>query len=111
EEAVAPRTAATDLIDRDRRHVWHPYTSLRDPTPPLPVVGAHDEFLELADGRHLIDGISSWWTILHGHRNPRLLDALRRSSQNIDHVLFAGVTHPAAVEIAEDLLRTAPWSG
>jgi adenosylmethionine-8-amino-7-oxononanoate aminotransferase len=103
--------AEHDLIPRDRQFTWHPYTSLRDPDEPLPVVGATDEFLELADGRRLIDGISSWWTILHGHRHPRLMSALRRASDRIDHVLFAGATHPFAVDCAEELLKTAPWTG
>jgi adenosylmethionine-8-amino-7-oxononanoate aminotransferase len=105
------RVPSEDLLSRDRRHVWHPYTSLRDPASPLPVVAACDEFLELADGRRVIDGISSWWTILHGHRHPRLMDALRRASEQIDHVHFAGVTHPFAVEYAEELLKTTPWPG
>jgi adenosylmethionine-8-amino-7-oxononanoate aminotransferase len=98
-----------DLIARDRRAVWHPYTSLRDTDPALPVVAAQDEFLTLADGRRLIDGISSWWTILHGHRHPRLMQTLREASERIDHVLFAGATHEYAVEVAEGLLKTAPW--
>jgi adenosylmethionine-8-amino-7-oxononanoate aminotransferase len=98
-----------DLLRRDRAATWHPYTSLQDPDPPLPVVGARDEFLELADGRQIIDGISSWWTILHGHRHLQLVQALRRASEQIDHVLFAGATHPFGVECAEELLKTAPW--
>ncbi len=99
------------LVARDRAAVWHPYTALSDPDDPLPVVGAEAEFLELADGRRLIDGISSWWTILHGHRHSPLMAALREASRRFDHVLFAGVTHPPAVELAELLLSSAPWSG
>jgi adenosylmethionine-8-amino-7-oxononanoate aminotransferase len=108
-----PRSAsfAADVVRRDRAAVWHPYTPLADPDGPLPVVAARDEFLELADGRRLIDGISSWWTILHGHRHPPLMAALRRASERVDHVLFAGATHPFAVECAEELLKTAPWTG
>jgi adenosylmethionine---8-amino-7-oxononanoate aminotransferase len=106
-----PSVNAEELVRRDRAVAWHPYTSLQDPDPPLPVVGATDEFIELADGRRLIDGISSWWTILHGHRHPRLVRALREASERIDHVLFAGATHPYAVECAELLLKTAPWNG
>jgi adenosylmethionine-8-amino-7-oxononanoate aminotransferase len=102
---------APDLVRRDRAAVWHPYTPLADPDDPLPVVAARDEFLDLADGRRLIDGISSWWTILHGHRHPPLMTALRRASERFDHVLFAGTTHPFAVECAEELLKTAPWTG
>lgn len=102
---------AGDLRRRDAKFIWHPYTSLRDPDPPLTVVGAQDEFLKLADGSRLIDGISSWWTILHGHRHPRLMAALRAATEQIDHVLFAGTTHPFAIECASRLLETAPWSG
>ena len=104
-------TARLDLIRRDRASVWHPYSSLGDPDDPLPVIGATAEFLELADGRRLIDGISSWWTILHGHRHPPLMAALRDATRKFDHVLFAGVTHPPAVELAELLLQSAPWPG
>jgi adenosylmethionine-8-amino-7-oxononanoate aminotransferase len=100
-----------DLIRRDRAAVWHPYTSLADPEDPLPVVGAEGEYLELADGRKLIDGISSWWTILHGHRHPPLVEALRAASAHYDHVVFAGATHPPGVSLAEQLLASAPWRG
>jgi adenosylmethionine---8-amino-7-oxononanoate aminotransferase len=107
-ESVADADPADRLVERDSRAVWHPYTSLRDPAEPLAVVGAKDEYLELADGRRLIDGVSSWWTILYGHRDPRLMLALLNASERIDHVLFAGVTHPWAVGYAEGLLATTP---
>jgi adenosylmethionine-8-amino-7-oxononanoate aminotransferase len=106
-----PETPPTGLIERDKQAVWHPYTSLRDPDPPLVCVGAQDEFLHLADGRHVIDGISSWWTVLHGHRFPPLMDALARAQQWIDHVHFAGITHEPAVALAELLLASMPWQG
>jgi adenosylmethionine-8-amino-7-oxononanoate aminotransferase len=109
--AVQPKKEASDLIRRDRATVWHPYTPLADADDPLPVVGAEAEFLELADGNRLIDGVSSWWTILHGHRHPPLVAALREASRRLDHVLFAGATHPSAVELAELLLASAPWRG
>lgn len=100
-----------DLIARDRASVWHPYTSLADPADPLPVIAAEREFLHLADGRTLVDAISSWWTILHGHRHPPLMRALSTASEAFDHVLFAGATHPAAIELAELLLASCPWHG
>jgi adenosylmethionine-8-amino-7-oxononanoate aminotransferase len=106
-----PIDSAVDLVTRDRRSVWHPYTSLGSADDPLPVVGAEAEFLKLADGRQLIDGIASWWTILHGHRHPPLMEALRAASWQFDHVLFAGVTHPPGVALAERMLASAPWSG
>lgn len=99
------------ILDGDRRSVWHPYTSLRDPDPPLPIVAAQDEFLALADGRTLIDGIASWWTILHGHLYPPLMQELRAASRQVDHVLFAGATHPWGVELAGLLLESLGWAG
>jgi len=97
-------------VARDRAAVWHPYTSLRDPLDPLPVVAAKDEFLVLEDGRQLIDATSSWWTILHGHRHPVLVDALHRGAERLDHVIFGGATHPHAVDVAERLLKTVRWA-
>ena len=106
---VTDATFASSLIARDRAAVWHPYTSLADPIDPLPVVSAEREFLRLADGRTLIDAVSSWWTILHGHHHPALMESLRDAAGTLDHVLFAGATHPAAVDLAERLLATMPW--
>ncbi len=117
EPAAQARNAATlagaagpELLRRDRAAVWHPYTPLQGPNP-LVCVGAQDEFLQLADGRRIIDAISSWWTILFGHRDPVLLDALTAASRQIDHVMFAGITHPWGVELAELLLRSLGWTG
>jgi adenosylmethionine---8-amino-7-oxononanoate aminotransferase len=101
----------TDWLDADRRCVWHPYTRLDDADEPLAVVGAEAEFLHLADGRRIVDGIASWWTIQHGHRHPPLVQALRDALDRIDHVLFAGATHPWAALLAEQLLATTAWSG
>jgi adenosylmethionine-8-amino-7-oxononanoate aminotransferase len=109
-ELTRPRSEVS-FAHRDRSAIWHPYTSLADPTNPLPVIAAEGEFLHLADGRTLIDAISSWWTILHGHRYPPLMDALATAATKLDHVLFAGVTHPSAIELAELLLASAPWQG
>ncbi len=103
--------AVAELIRRDRETVWHPYTPLVSPDDPLPVVAADAEFLTLANGRRIIDGISSWWTILHAHRHPPLVAALREASRTLDHSLFAGATHPPGVELAERMLATAPWNG
>jgi adenosylmethionine-8-amino-7-oxononanoate aminotransferase len=109
--ASIPSLDVAEILERDRRFVWHPYTSLQDPDPPLVAVAAEDEFLNLADGRRVIDAISSWWTILHGHRNPALMAALHEAAESFDHVHFAGVTHPAAVDLAALLLSKAPWPG
>ncbi len=101
----------SSIIDRDQAAVWHPYTPLRGADPPLVVTAAQDEFLVLADGRRVIDAVSSWWTILHGHRHPALMAALADAARRFDHVYFAGVTHEPAVELAELMLGTMPWQG
>jgi adenosylmethionine-8-amino-7-oxononanoate aminotransferase len=106
-----PHEPVAEWVERDRRSVWHPYTSLRDPDPPLVAVAAQDEFLWLADDRRVIDAISSWWTVLHGHRHPVLMAALGEAAESFDHVHFAGVTHSYAVTLAELLLSSAPWHG
>lgn len=111
---VPPEPEATDLVQRDATVVWHPYTSLRGTHPPLPVTSAHGAYLGHPVGSErllTVDAVSSWWTILHGHREPRLMQALAEAMNRVDHVMFGGMTHPYAVEVAERLLQTAPWSG
>jgi len=103
---VSPRS--TDLRARDARALWHPYTRHGLDADPLPVVAARGAELTLADGRVLVDAISSWWTCLHGHGHPRLLEAMARQAERLDHVLFAGATHEPAVALAEALLEVAP---
>lgn len=97
-----------DLARRDARVVWHPYTQHGIEPEPLPVVAARGAWLQLADGRELLDGISSWWATLHGHCHPRIAAAIADQAARLDHVLFAGATHEPAVQLAEELLAIAP---
>jgi len=83
--------------------LWHPYTQAARSPKPLPIVGAEGAYLITEDGRRILDGISSWWVSVHGHGHPRLAAALARQARVLDHVLFAGATHPPAVELAERL--------
>jgi adenosylmethionine---8-amino-7-oxononanoate aminotransferase len=96
------------LLERDRRTVWHPYTQMLTAPPPLPVVRAEGVYLYLEDGRRILDGISSWWVNIHGHAHPRLNEALAAQAARLDHVLFAGCTHPPAVDLAEQLVARLP---
>jgi len=96
-----------DWLERDRETCWHPYTQHGIDTTLLPVVGAQGAWLELADGRKILDGISSWWSILHGHGDPRITQAIAHQAQELDHVLFAGCTHKPAVDVAEGLVELA----
>ena len=94
--------------ERDRDVCWHPYTQHGIEKEFLPVVGAEGTWLHLADGRRMIDAISSWWCCLHGHGHPVLVEAIRAQAAQLDHVLFAGCTHQPAVELAEALARITP---
>jgi len=96
-----------DWLERDRTTCWHPYTQHGLDTTLLPVVGGKGAWLELADGRKLLDGISSWWSILHGHGDPRIVRAIAQQAEELDHVLFAGCTHKPAVDVAERLVDLA----
>ena len=97
-----------DLIARDQRHVWHPYTQHGLQQQPLAVVEAQGALLRMADGSELIDGLSSWWATLHGHGEPSIVEAARAQMARLDHVLFAGTTHEPAVRLAERLVEVAP---
>lgn len=97
-----------DLVERDRATVWHPYAPMPAAQPPLPVVAAQGTRLRLADGRELVDGMSSWWAAIHGYGHPVLDEAVRRQLDDMAHVMFGGLTHPSAVELAELLVAITP---
>ncbi len=92
----------------DRDHLWHPYTSMKAPLPVYPVVAAKGVRLVLENGRRLVDGMSSWWAAIHGYNRPELNRALRRQIASMSHVMFGGITHPAAVALGECLVELTP---
>ena len=92
----------------DREHVWHPYASLKDPPPVLHAKSASGVEIELADGSRLVDAVSSWWCVAHGHNHPAIVEAICRQSEKMCHVMFGGFTHDPAVELAEKLAAIAP---
>ena len=101
-------TLARSLVERDRLHLWHPYTQMRTAPAPLPIAKAEGVYLYTEDGRRLMDGISSWWVNIHGHSHPRLNEALATQARTLEHVVFAGFTHAPAVELAERLAAVLP---
>ncbi|WP_243384441.1 adenosylmethionine--8-amino-7-oxononanoate transaminase [Geothrix alkalitolerans] len=100
----------TDRLALDRAHVWHPFTQMQvhEADPPVPVIGGEGCDLLLANGERVLDGVSSWWTCLHGHGHPRLVSALERQAAKLDHVMFAGFTHEPALELVVRLRPKLP---
>jgi adenosylmethionine---8-amino-7-oxononanoate aminotransferase len=103
------RTPASDqLLELDRRHVWHPYSPAPAVDAALPVVSADGVRLRLADGRELVDGMASWWCAVHGYGHPRLNAAIRDQLDHMAHVMFGGLTHEPAVALAARLVELTP---
>src|SRR3954469_22209735 len=100
--------ATEDLLDLDRRLVWHPYGPMPASAAPLPVASAQGVRLKPEDGRELIDGMASWWCAIHGYRHPALDAAVRAQLERMAHVMFGGLTHEGAVRLAERLVAMTP---
>jgi adenosylmethionine-8-amino-7-oxononanoate aminotransferase len=96
------------LLDWDRRHVWHPYGPMPAAVTPLRIESAEGVRLRLADGREVVDGMSSWWCALHGYRNPVLDSAVTEQLGRMSHVMFGGLTHEPAIRLAERLVEMTP---
>ena len=105
---MTPAKAGNSLAARDRARLWHPYTQMLGQPAPLEVVRGAGVYLHTAGGRRYLDGVSSWWVNIHGHAHPKLNAALARQADTLEHVIFAGCTHPPAVELAERLVALLP---
>lgn len=92
----------------DQQHIWHPYTSALSPLPCYQVTRAEGVYLQLDDGRQLIDGMSSWWASIHGYNHPALNQAATEQIKDMAHVMFGGITHQPAIDLCRRLLGMAP---
>lgn len=99
--------SAEDL-NFENRHIWHPYTRLPTEVPPYPVHSADGVRLTLEDGREMIDGMASWWSAIHGYNHPRLNQAIVDQTTRMAHVMFGGLTHKPAIDLARKLVGLSP---
>lgn len=106
-----PLTGTDDyghLLERDSQVVWHPYSSMLSGAPVYPVRSAAGCELTLANGQKLVDGMASWWCMIHGYNHPVLNEAIRSQLDDMAHVMFGGLTHGPAVDLAEQLVAMTP---
>ena len=100
------KTAAALAFDRE--HIWHPYSTLINPPLVFPVARAEGVHIELQDGTRLIDGMASWWSVIHGYNHPKLNQAITGQIQDMAHVMFGGLTHRPAIDLAARLVEITP---
>lgn len=98
----------SELLQKDKDNIWHPFTQLLSGEDPLVVKSAKGVYLHTEDGREILDAVSSWWVNIHGHGHPYIAEAVGKQAMALEHVIFAGFTHEPAIQLAENLLSILP---
>ena len=102
------QTYLSSLLNDDKKHVWHPYSSTHSDIPVFAVQSANGVYLTLEDGKQLIDGMSSWWCAIHGYNVAELNNAIKQQLDSMAHVMFGGLTHAPAVRLCKKLVEIPP---
>lgn len=103
-------TAELSQLEFDQQHLWHPYTNVAKPGPTFVVKEGEGVHILLEDGTRLIDAMSSWWCMMHGHRHPAITSAIHEQLDRLPHVMFGGLTHDPAIDLGRKLLQITPDS-
>lgn len=98
------------LLEKDKKYIWHPYSALGSENPIYLVKSAQGVHIKLADGKRLIDGMSSWWSAIHGYNHQAMNQALYNQMRDMSHIMFGGLTHQPAIDLAEQLINISPES-
>lgn len=107
-QTIIKMSTQPNWITRDRAHIWHPYTQMKTADAPIAIVAGKGAELYDETGKVYIDAVASWWTNIHGHAHPYMAEKLAEQAYKLEHVIFAGFTHPSAIELAERLLPLLP---
>lgn len=95
-------------LEFDTKHIWHPYTSMSEPLPCYPLKSANGVMLQLENGQELVDGMSSWWAVLHGYNHSVMNEAIQAQLSKVSHVMFGGLTHQPAIDLVQKLIELTP---
>ncbi|WP_415900147.1 adenosylmethionine--8-amino-7-oxononanoate transaminase [Neptuniibacter sp. QD48_11] len=98
----------SEQVSFDQQHIWHPYSSMINPPAVYPVESASGVKLKLSNGKELIDGMASWWSVIHGYNNPELNQAAHEQIDKVAHVMFGGLTHEPAINLCQKLVEMTP---
>ena len=98
----------TELLAFDQQHIWHPYAKMPADMPAIGVAKTQGSIITLADGTELVDGMSSWWATLHGYNHPQIQQAMHKQIDTMPHIMFGGLTHEPAIELAKRLVQLTP---
>jgi len=97
------------IQEKDKKYIWHPFTQMKTAGGHTPIVSGEGLYIYTEDGQKLMDAVSSWWTTAHGHSHPVIAEAVYSQFKTLDHVIFAGFTHPKAVELSERIIQKLPY--